>query len=71
MLSVPFEVAHKLGFIPINPVSAVESLKDRSAKAGREPFTAQEVALLVKCAEGDWRGAVLLGAIQGYAWGMW
>ena len=58
VLSVPFEVAHKLGFIPINPVSAGEPLKDRGAKAGREPFTAQEVARLVESAEGDWRGAV-------------
>ena len=65
MLSVPFEVAHKLGFIPINPVSAVEFLKDRSTESGREPFTAQEVARLVKCAEGDWCGAVLLGATTG------
>ena len=40
MLSVPFDVAHRLGFVPINPVSAVEVLKDRSAKPGREPFTA-------------------------------
>src|SRR4029077_12235025 len=35
MLSVPFGVAHKLGFIPINPVSAVEFLKDRGTKPGR------------------------------------
>ena len=36
MLSVPFDVAHRLGFVPINPVSAVQPLKDRSAKLGRE-----------------------------------
>ena len=65
MLSVPFESAHKLGFSPINPVAAVEPLKDRSTKSGREPFTAQEAAKLVQSAQGDWRGAVLLGATTG------
>jgi integrase len=65
MLNAPFESAHKLGFIPINPVGAVEHLKERSAKPGREPFTAQEAARLVEAAEGDWRGAVLLGATSG------
>jgi integrase len=65
MLSVPFEVARKLGFVPINPVSAVEVLKDRSTKSGREPFTAQEAARLIQSAQGDWQGAVLLGATSG------
>src|SRR4029077_19266886 len=66
MLSVPFDVAHRLGFVPINPVSAAGPLKDRSAKSGgREPFTAQESVRLVESAQGDWRGAVLLGATSG------
>jgi integrase len=65
MLGVPLEVARKLGFIAINPVSAVELLKDRSPKRGREPFTAQEAVRLVESAQGDWRGAVLLGATSG------
>ena len=71
MLSVPFEWAHKLGFVPINPVPAVEPLKDRSAKSGREPFTAQESVRLVESAQGDWRGAVLLGATTGLRWATW
>jgi integrase len=65
MLSVPFDVAHRLGFVPVNPARAVEPLKDRSAKPGREPFTAQESVRLVESAQGDWRGAVLLGATTG------
>jgi integrase len=65
MLSSPFESARKLGFIPINPVAAVEHLKERAVKPGREPFTAEEAASLVDAAEGDWRGAVLLGATSG------
>jgi integrase len=65
MLNAPFESAHKLGFIPINPVAAVEPLKERTVKPGRDPFTAEEAARLVEAAEGDWRGAVLLGATSG------
>ena len=65
MLSAPFESARKLGFIPINPAAAVEPLKERTVKPGREPFTAQEAARLVEAAEGDWRGAILLGATSG------
>jgi integrase len=65
MLNAPFESARKLGFIRINPVAAVEPLKERTAKSGREPFTAQEAARVVDAAGGDWRGAVLLGATSG------
>jgi len=54
-----------LGFVPINPVAAVEPLRDRSAKSGREPFTAQEAVKLVHAAKGDWKGAVILGATSG------
>ena len=65
MLSAPFESARKLGFIPVNPVAAVEHLKEKTVKPGREPFTAQEATRLVAAAEGDWRGAILLGATSG------
>ena len=64
-LSGPFEAARKLGFVPINPVSSVEPLKDRSVKSGREPFTADEVSRLVAAASDGWLGAILLGATSG------
>ena len=66
VLSVPFEAARKLGYIPVNPVAAVDSLRDRTGKAaGREPFTHEEITRLVETAQGDWRGAILLGATSG------
>ena len=67
VLSVPFEAARKLGFIPTNPVAAVDSLRVSSADrlGGREPFTAAEMAALLACAQGDWHGAILLGFTSG------
>ena len=61
VLNIPFEAARKLGFITVNPVTAVDSLRDRGAKLGREPFTSAELVRLLEVAEGDWRGAILLG----------
>ena len=69
VLSVPFEAARKMGFIPMNPVAAVDNLRDRGGKAGREPFTGEEMARLLATSEAsgldDWHGAILLGATSG------
>jgi len=69
ILSIPFEAARKNGYIPTNPVAAVDGLKDKAEarKAGRDPFTAQEVSKLIKAAggKGDWRGAITLAATTG------
>ena len=57
----------RLGHIATNPCAAVDPIKDRAeARAsGREPFAVDEVAALVAGAEGDWKGAILLGATSG------
>jgi integrase len=66
ILNAPFERAHKLGYISANPVSAVESLRERDEnRAARDPFTAAEIAQLLEVAQGDWHGAILLGATSG------
>lgn len=67
VLSVPFERARRLGYIPTNPCHGVDVLKDRvEAKQGaKEPFTPEELARLIGAAEGDWRGAVIAGATTG------
>lgn len=68
ILSVPFEAARKLGYIPTNPVHAVEPLKLTSEDrgAGRDPFSPDELSRLLRGAgRADWCGAILLGATTG------
>ena len=67
ILSVPFEDARRRGYIPSNPVQGVDAIKGRGAeaKAGREPFTDEEVDKLLACTEGDWRGAILCAVTTG------
>jgi integrase len=66
ILNSPFQLACKLGYITANPVSAVEPLRKRDEdRAEREPFTALEVSRLLENAQGDWYGAILLGATSG------
>jgi integrase len=67
VLSVPFEKARRLGYIPANPTHGVDLLKDRAEarKGEREPFTPEEVAALLGAAGEDWRGAILIAATTG------
>ncbi len=67
ILSVPFEQARRLGYIPTNPCHGVDLLKDRAEarKGAKEPFMPDEVAALVEAAEGDWKGAILVAATTG------
>lgn len=67
ILSVPFESARKLGYIPVNPVAGVDQLKDggKTRISIREPFTAAEVKALVSKSKGDWKGAIILAATTG------
>jgi integrase len=65
VLSIPFEAARKMGYLPINPAAAVDSLRDRGARSGREPFTDAEMVRLLAAAQGDWHGTILLAATSG------
>jgi integrase len=65
ILSVPFESARKLGYIPTNPVSAVDLLKTKRDSSPKEPFSRGEVSALLKHAEGDWYGAIILAVTSG------
>ena len=70
ILNSPFQLACRLGYIPSNPVSAVEHLrKNDEDRAEREPFTALEVSRLLQIAQEDWYGAILLGATSGFRLG--
>ena len=57
-LSGAFEKARKLGKIKYNPIAVTDPLPSDSTV--KDPFSAPEVARLVRVAEGDWKGAILL-----------
>ncbi len=67
ILSVPFEQARRLGYIPANPTHGVDLLKDRAEvrNGAKEPFKPKELAALVEAAQGDWKGAILIAATTG------
>ena len=67
ILSVPFEQARRLGYIPTNPCHGVNLLKDRveARQGAKEPFTPEELGRLIESAEGDWKGAIIAGATTG------
>jgi integrase len=66
-LNSSFSAALKLGHIATNPCAAIDPIKDRAEAqtSTREPLTGSEVAALVAHSEGDWRGAIILGATSG------
>lgn len=53
------------GHLGRSPFAGVDALREDAENARREPFTASEVAALVKTAEGDWKGLVILAATTG------
>jgi len=67
ILGVPFESARKQGYIPNNPASAVDALKNRkeSKESSREPFTLAELQSLIAASSGDWLGLITLAATTG------
>lgn len=57
--------AVKEGLLPRNPASNVATLSEEDS-VQREPFTAEEVGMLLNSASsGDWRGVILLGVYGG------
>ena len=64
VLSAPFLAAVRLGYIPTNPCAAVEPLKD-DTESSRETFTIEQVEMLARTAEGDWRGAIIFAYYTG------
>ena len=71
ILSAPFEAARKAGVMGItsNPVEGVDLLKEegqrKKLRSIKEPFAPGEVAALVQHAQGEWKGAIILGATTG------
>ena len=63
ILSAAFNAAWKQGHISVNPCAAIEPLKDKAQR--KHVFTPEQVSALVKTAEGDWKGLVLLAFYSG------
>ena len=64
ILSVPFNAALRLGYIPVNPCLGVDALRD-DAHTEKDVFTAEQVEKLIEAAAGDWRGVILTAYYTG------
>lgn len=64
VLSVPFLQAVRVGYIPTNPCTTVELLRDEQ-DGNREVFSIEQVTALIHAAQGDWKGAILAAFYTG------
>jgi integrase-like protein len=63
VVNAALNAALRQGYIQTNPATAVESLPVNGEERGT--FTPTQVSKLVRAANGDWRGAILLGYYTG------
>jgi integrase len=64
ILSAAFNSALRQGHVSVNPCLAIEPLKDKNPQR-KGVFTSEQVAALVKAAEGDWRSTILTAFYTG------
>lgn len=65
LLRCIYQDAVEQGHLGRNPFVGVDPLREDVEDAKREPFTTEEVAELIKVAEGDWKGLIILAATTG------
>jgi integrase len=63
ILSSAFNAALRQGHISVNPCLAIEPLKNKPKRKG--VFSPEQVSALLKTAEGDWRGLILVAFYTG------
>ena len=65
VLRMPFKEAHDVGYIDINPASAVKLLKDEARNVSKDVFTPEQISQLITVADGDWKGAIMCAYYTG------
>jgi integrase len=63
ILSSAFNSAWKQGHISVNPCLAIEPLKNKPKRKG--VFTTEQVSALLKAAQGDWKGLIMIAFYSG------
>jgi integrase len=66
-LSSAFNAAVRQGHISVNPCLAIEPLKEKQVH--KAVFTPEQVSALVKAADGDWKGLILVAFYVGARFG--
>ena len=71
ILSLPFEKARILGYIPINPTKAIDPLTDKAEarEVVKEPFKPEELARLLEVAQDEWQGVIVLALTSSFRLG--
>jgi len=64
IVRMAFTSARKLGYITHNPAEAVETLPEDS-ESPKQPFTLEQIKALLRHAEGDWKGVIMMTLYTG------
>lgn len=64
IVRMAFTSARKLGYVPHNPADAVEAMPVDS-ESPKQPFTLEQIKALLRHAEGDWKGVIMVTLYSG------
>jgi integrase len=64
VLSAAFNKALRQGLVPVNPCADVEPLSDKGQHR-KDTFTPEQISALLKVADGEWRGLIMVAFYTG------